>query len=242
MKKNILLLFFLTIGLMIGCQNQKKSSKPQKSVQVEVERNDTISKATVTISSSIDGKVSEEVQVLEGSHEEVMSKVNLITQESEENENIERKSIKKLQFQLNPKSGSETSGKVTFTEQNGQVLMQASLMGLSEGTHAIHIHEKADCSSDDGKSTGGHWNPTFENHGAWGATTGYHRGDIGNFQANADGNGEITFSTDQWCLGCDDATKNVVGKAVIVHQGEDDLTSQPSGAAGARISCAGIIE
>ncbi|MDG1023116.1 MAG: superoxide dismutase family protein [Flavobacteriaceae bacterium] len=171
-----------------------------------------------------------------------MSKVNLITQESEENENIERKSIKKLQFQLNPKSGSETSGKVTFTEQNGQVLMQASLMGLSEGTHAIHIHEKADCSSDDGKSTGGHWNPTFENHGAWGATTGYHRGDIGNFQANADGNGEITFSTDQWCLGCDDATKNVVGKAVIVHLGEDDLTSQPSGAAGARISCAGIIE
>ena len=242
MKKNFLLLFFLTIGLMIGCQNQKKSSKPQKSVQVEVERNDTISKATVTISSSIDGKVSEEVQVFEGSHEEVMSKVNLITQESEENENIERKSIKKLQFQLNPKSGSETSGKVTFTEQNGQVLMQASLMGLSEGTHAIHIHEKADCSSDDGKSTGGHWNPTFENHGAWGATTGYHRGDIGNFQANADGNGEITFSTDQWCLGCDDATKNVVGKAVIVHQGEDDLTSQPSGAAGARISCAGIIE
>ena len=242
MKKNILLLFCLTIGLMIGCQNQKKSSKPKKSVQVEVERNDTLSKATVTISSSIDGKVSEEVQVFEGSHEEVMSKVNLITQESEENENIERKTIKKLQFQLNPKSRSETSGKVTFTEQNGQVLMQASLMGLSEGTHAIHIHEKADCSSDDGKSTGGHWNPTFENHGAWGATTGYHRGDIGNFQANADGNGEITFSTDQWCLGCDDATKNVVGKAVIVHQGKDDLTSQPSGAAGARISCAGIIE
>ena len=77
MKKNILLLFCLTIGLMIGCQNQKKSSKPQKSVQVEVERNDTLSKATVTISSSIDGKVSEEVQVFEGSHEEVMSKVNL---------------------------------------------------------------------------------------------------------------------------------------------------------------------
>jgi Cu-Zn family superoxide dismutase len=33
-----------------------------------------------------------------------------------------------------------------------------------------------------------------------------------------------------------------MGKAIIVHQGEDDLTSQPSGAAGSRISCAGIIE
>jgi Cu-Zn family superoxide dismutase len=43
-------------------------------------------------------------------------------------------------------------------------------------------------------------------------------------------------------LGCDDETKNVLGKAIIVHQGTDDLTSQPSGAAGARISCAGIIQ
>ena len=52
----------------------------------------------------------------------------------------------------------------------------------------------------------------------------------------------ITFSTDLWCLGCDDANKNIIGKAIIVHQGEDDLISQPSGAAGARVSCAGIIK
>jgi len=52
----------------------------------------------------------------------------------------------------------------------------------------------------------------------------------------------ITFSTDQWCIGCDDADKNLVGRAIIVHQGADDLTSQPSGAAGVRVSCAGIIE
>jgi len=114
------------------------------------------------------------------------------------------------------------------------------ISGLTEGTHAIHIHEKADCSSPDGKSTGGHWNPTFQPHGAWGSE-GYHRGDIGNFEADNEGNGEVTFATDQWCLGCDDETKNIIGKAIIVHQGADDLTSQPSGAAGSRISCAGII-
>jgi len=50
------------------------------------------------------------------------------------------------------------------------------------------------------------------------------------------------MSTDQWCIGCDDPAKNILGKAVIVHQGEDDLISQPSGAAGARVSCGGIIE
>ena len=36
--------------------------------------------------------------------------------------------------------------------------------------------------------------------------------------------------------------KNILGKAIIVHQGIDDFISQPSGAAGSRISCGGIIE
>jgi Cu-Zn family superoxide dismutase len=56
---------------------------------------------------------------------------------------------------------------VLFSEKNGVVSLSATIRGLSKGTHAIHLHEKADCSSDDGKSTGGHWNPTFEPHGAW---------------------------------------------------------------------------
>ena len=149
---------------------------------------------------------------------------------------------KTLEISINAKSGTSTSGKITFTEKRGQVTLEAHINGLTAGNHAIHIHETADCSSDDGKSAGGHWNPTFENHGTWGNETGYHRGDIGNFNANDNGHGMITFSTDLWCLGCDDANKNIIGKAIIVHQGTDDLTSQPSGAAGVRVSCAGIIK
>ena len=239
MKKNIFLLVCLSIGLITGCKNR---SKTQKSIMVKVEQNDSLSKAEVTITTDKNGKVSEEVQIFEGNNEEVMSKVNLITKKSGNIENIERKIIKKNQFSLNAKSGSKANGTIAFKEEDGVVLFEGTLTGLSKGTHAIHIHEKADCSSEDGKSSGGHWNPTFENHGAWGGESGYHRGDIGNFQADADGNGSITFSTDQWCLGCDDETKNIIGKAIIVHKGEDDLVSQPSGAAGARVSCAGIIE
>jgi Cu-Zn family superoxide dismutase len=239
MKKNIFLLVCLSIGLITGCKN---ISKTQKSIMVKVEQNDSLSKAEVTITTDKNGKVSEEVQIFEGNNEEVMSKVNLITKKSGDIENIERKIIKKIQFSLNAKSGSKANGTIAFKEEDGVVLFEGTLTGLSKGTHAIHIHEKADCSSEDGKSSGGHWNPTFENHGAWGGESGYHRGDIGNFQADADGNGSITFSTDQWCLGCDDETKNIIGKAIIVHKGEDDLVSQPSGAAGARVSCAGIIE
>ena len=32
--------------------------------------------------------------------------------------------------------------------------MEAPIYALDPGTHAIHLHEKADCSSSDGKSTG----------------------------------------------------------------------------------------
>jgi Cu-Zn family superoxide dismutase len=113
---------------------------------------------------------------------------------------------------------------------------------LTEGVHAIHIHEKADCSSTDGKSTGGHWNPTAQPHGKWDAVEGYHKGDIGNFTADASGKGSVTFTTDQWCIGCGDETKDILGKAVIVHAGTDDYITQPTGDAGGRVSCAGIIQ
>ena len=150
--------------------------------------------------------------------------------------------VKTLKFSLEPKSDSNVKGEVSFIEENGTVSMNANLSGLTPGEHAIHIHEKADCSSADGKSTGGHWNPTFAPHGKWGSTEGYHRGDIGNFTADAEGNATVEFSTDEWCLGCGDETKNLIGKGVIVHQGEDDFVTQPTGDAGGRISCAGIIE
>jgi Cu-Zn family superoxide dismutase len=242
MKNLILLITCFTLFLSTACQNNQKDTSEK--IEVKVERTDSISKATVTTKKIVNGQVSEEIQVFEGSHQEVMDKVALLT-EKEDNQNVNtekiRKTVKRIQFKLDPKSGSTTEGTVTITEEGNQVTFEANITGLSEGTHAIHLHEKADCSSDDGKSTGGHWNPTFENHGAWGAEEGFHRGDIGNFEADASGVGTVVFSTNLWCLDCDDPIKNIMGKAVIVHQGADDLVSQPSGAAGARISCAGII-
>lgn len=143
---------------------------------------------------------------------------------------------------MEPKSGSKSEGEVVFTEKDGVVSMKARFVNMTPGTHAIHLHEKADCSSEDGMSTGGHWNPTHEKHGKWGDSDGYHKGDIGNFEVNKDGNGEITFETDEWCIGCYDETKNIIGKSVIVHESPDDFVSQPTGDAGGRVSCGGIIK
>lgn len=167
-----------------------------------------------------------------------------VEQEVEEIKKVVKEELETttLKMALDAKSDSKATGSVLFEESGGTVKMMAAIHGLSEGSHAIHIHEKADCSSADGTSTGGHWNPTAEPHGEWGAETGYHKGDIGNFEADENGNGTITFSTDQWCIGCGDEKKDIVGKAIIVHQGTDDFTSQPSGAAGARVSCGGIIQ
>ena len=145
-------------------------------------------------------------------------------------------------IELESKSSSETNGFVVFIEEDSKVTMEATINNLEPGEHAIHIHEKSDCSSDDGKSAGGHWNPTLENHGKWGDSTGFHRGDIGNFNVDENGNGTVSFTTDLWCLNCDDQNKNIIGKSIIIHQGSDDLVSQPSGAAGSRIACGGIIE
>jgi Cu-Zn family superoxide dismutase len=147
-----------------------------------------------------------------------------------------------ISFKMEPKSDSNVQGTVTFMDRDGKVAMSATFSGLTPGEHAIHLHEKADCSAADATSTGGHWNPTSQPHGKWGDEGGYHLGDIGNFTADENGNAELEFETDRWCIGCEDPNKDILGKAVIVHQGSDDFTSQPSGAAGPRVSCTGIIE
>jgi Cu-Zn family superoxide dismutase len=161
----------------------------------------------------------------------------------EETMDVVKESVSKaVSFILESKSESTAMGKAEFSEVNGMVRFNMKLSGLTPGMHAVHIHEKADCSSPDGKSAGGHWNPTMAKHGKWGDVEGYHKGDIGNFTADENGDGNITLETDEWCIGCDDETKNVLGKAIIVHQGMDDFTTQPTGDAGGRVSCGGIIE
>lgn len=148
----------------------------------------------------------------------------------------EKKAIAKIEA----KSGSSVSGTVTFIEKDGIVVMKAALSGLSQGNHAIHIHAIGDCSAPDGKSAGGHWNPTNENHGKW-MEAPFHIGDIGNLVVGADGTGTIERETNLWSIGGKEANKNVVGHAIIIHEGPDDFSSQPSGAAGPRIGCGEIV-
>ncbi|HET8838433.1 MAG TPA: superoxide dismutase family protein [Flavobacteriaceae bacterium] len=171
------------------------------------------------------------------------NRTEMNSEDADMNENNDMDNMddeQKVVVDLKGMHGSDVSGQVTFTEENGEVTLKGTVNGLAEGTHAIHIHENADCSTM--AAAGGHWNPTDERHGKWGAEEGYHKGDIGNFKVNSDGVGEISFSTDEWCIGCGDKNKDILNHSVIVHEGVDDFTSQPSGGAGGRMACGTITK
>ncbi len=145
---------------------------------------------------------------------------------------------KKATAYIVPRSDSEVGGAAIFIKEGAQVTLQVTVESASPGEHAVHIHETGDCSAPDASSAGGHWNPAGEDHGAWG-TPPHHLGDLGNITVGEDGTGSLNMSTDRWAIG-GGGDNDIIGKAVVVHAVADDLTSQPSGAAGARVGC-GVI-
>lgn len=138
-------------------------------------------------------------------------------------------------------SGSNVTGEANFTDEgNGTVRFELTVGNLTPGEHAVHLHEKGDCSAEDASSAGGHWNPTMKPHGKRGEGTAYHKGDVANMSVGDDGKGTLSLSIQGWTIGGPDST-NVVGKSVIIHEKADDFTTQPTGNAGGRLSC-GVIE
>ena len=136
-------------------------------------------------------------------------------------------------------SGSLVSGRLIVTPMAGGVHLRGEIGGLTPGSaHAIHIHEKGDCTAVDASSAGGHFNPTNEPHGKVG-TPAHHAGDMDNIVADAKGVAHVDAHASGPVLG-GGAANDAIGKAVIVHAAQDDYTSQPAGNAGARVAC-GII-
>jgi superoxide dismutase, Cu-Zn family len=139
---------------------------------------------------------------------------------------------------LEPKNNSSLTGSASFKTGEKGVSLKLNVAGFNAGKHAVHIHDKADCSSADGLSAGGHWNPTTDSHGEFGKEH-FHLGDIGNFEVGEGGGGTVEMTTDKWTIGTG-AANDVIGHSVIIHNGVDDFVSQPTGDAGSRAGC-GVI-
>ena len=142
-----------------------------------------------------------------------------------------------------PLGDSGVSGTVTFTPTDDGLQVSYSVDGLEPGAHGFHVHENGDCGAGadgtPGGAAGGHYAPEGSPHGAPDESAdARHTGDFGNIQAGADGRAMGTFLDPVAALG---GPNGIAGKALLIHGGADDLTSQPSGDAGARVAC-GVIE
>ena len=140
--------------------------------------------------------------------------------------------------QLQPTTGNATSGSVSFVQKGNKVLVSGEIRGLKPNAeHGFHVHEKGDCSSGDGMSAGGHFNPTGAPHGAHGMGM-HHTGDLPSLKADAGGVARFNFESGSLAVGS--GVTDIVGKGLIVHRDPDDYKTQPTGNAGPRLACAVI--
>lgn len=144
---------------------------------------------------------------------------------------------KMVEVTLQPKSGSELSGKAVLTEMPDGVKVVLSVENVTPGEHGAHVHEKGDCSAEDGSSAGGHFNPGGHPH-ALPADSPRHLGDFGNITVDQDGKGKLELLAAGANLKENDPS-SFLGKAIIIHEKKDD-GGQPTGNAGGRIGCGEI--
>jgi len=123
-------------------------------------------------------------------------------------------------------STGEDAGTATFKESRygKQLTIVLSLKNLPAGDHAVHIHQKPVCEAPNGTM-----NPM-----------GHHAGDLpSNITIGADHTGTITFKVDYLTLALG-APNSVLGTSIMIHEKADDMMTDPTGNAGARIAC-GVI-
>jgi Cu-Zn family superoxide dismutase len=138
-----------------------------------------------------------------------------------------------------PTTQGTAKGTVTFTQTpDGKLKVVADITGLKPNSkHGFHIHEGTEVGPD-GMKAAGHYNPEKHKHAGPDAPE-HHAGDLGNLVADENGKAHLEITLDDIFITGD--KNNVVGRAVIVHAGEDDLKTQPTGNSGARIG-GGVIK
>lgn len=138
---------------------------------------------------------------------------------------------------LRPVPGRDVRGAVEFTEADAGVQVYARMTGLEPGRYGFHVHEVADC-SDPGTTAGGHFSPEDNPHGSPDAApTARHAGDLGNITVDESGRAELRLGVAELEV---EGERGVLGRSVVLHEGEDDLETQPDGDAGDPIAC-GVI-
>lgn len=132
-------------------------------------------------------------------------------------------------------------GTAELTGSGDAVTISVVLSGLEEGVRAVHLHTAGTCDAPDFESAGPHLNPNMQEHGVLNPA-GPHLGDLPNAMIDADGDGTVTATL----LGTRDEVLAAIfdddGTAIIVHEGEDDYVTDPTGNAGGRVACGVFVQ
>jgi Cu-Zn family superoxide dismutase len=137
---------------------------------------------------------------------------------------------------IQPLQNSGVTGTVEFRLVDHVVEITANVKGLRPGRHGFHIHEFGDVTALDGGSAGGHFNLSGGPHGGPNSPM-RHDGDLGNIKANAQGVARRVMTDHVIKL---NGPHSIIGRSIVIHAGEDDLKTQPTGNAGTRAGC-GVI-
>lgn len=138
-------------------------------------------------------------------------------------------------------SDGNSIGTAELTEETNGVNVALDVQDLEAGTHGIHFHEEGQCEAPDFESAGGHFNPTGASHGL-DHPEGPHAGDLPNIEVGEDGTATEEFLAENVTMkiGEENSLLKEGGTALVIHAGEDDGETQPSGDSGERIAC-GVI-
>jgi Cu-Zn family superoxide dismutase len=138
---------------------------------------------------------------------------------------------------LESTKGSKAFGEATFEQVGNKVRVIVFAQGLKpDGEHGFHIHEAGDCSSGDGMSAKGHFNPLGKPHGQPGPQS--HAGDLPMLKAAKNGRAKLEAEIEGITVAL--GQTSIVGRGLIIHADPDDFKTQPTGNAGARLAC-GVI-
>jgi superoxide dismutase, Cu-Zn family len=131
----------------------------------------------------------------------------------------------------------KAAGRATAAATGSGIDVTVQVEGLPAGPHGAHVHTVGKCEGPKFESAGAHWNPGDKKHGLENPA-GPHAGDMPNLTVAADGTGSLTFTLPGGTFA---ELFDADGSAMMIHQGPDDMKTDPSGESGGRIAC-GVFE
>jgi superoxide dismutase, Cu-Zn family len=145
---------------------------------------------------------------------------------------------------ISAEGGGDPIGTIELQDSADGLVLKTDLKGLPPGDHGFHLHVNPSCGpgEDDGKmaagiAAGDHFDP-HETHKHLGphASDG-HQGDLPVLKVAEDGSAAESLMAPRLKLA------DVLGHALMIHEGGDNYSDQPKklGGGGARIAC-GVVQ